>query len=76
MTQELAVANEERVQGEGNISLFVRSWRPDGDVRAVVAMVKCYEGHYHDLLNDLDKELVMRDILGWIDARIPAGTGR
>jgi acylglycerol lipase len=34
--------------------------------------LKLYEGHYHDLLNDLDKELVMGDILQWIDARIPA----
>jgi acylglycerol lipase len=34
--------------------------------------LKLYEGHYHDLLNDLDKEIVMADINGWIDARVPA----
>jgi len=34
--------------------------------------LKLYEGHYHDLLNDLDKEVVMADILGWTDAHIPA----
>ena len=34
--------------------------------------LKLYEGHYHDLLNDLDKEVVMADITDWIDARIPA----
>ncbi|HSE30028.1 MAG TPA: lysophospholipase [Pyrinomonadaceae bacterium] len=34
--------------------------------------LKLYEGHYHDLLNDLDKEMVMADITNWIDARIPA----
>ncbi len=34
--------------------------------------LKLYEGHFHDLLNDLDKELVLADIQGWIDARIPA----
>jgi alpha-beta hydrolase superfamily lysophospholipase len=33
--------------------------------------LKLYEGHYHDLLNDLDKELVMADITDWIDARVP-----
>jgi acylglycerol lipase len=33
--------------------------------------LKLYEGHYHDLLNDLGKELVMADILGWIDRRLP-----
>lgn len=34
--------------------------------------LKLYEGHFHDLLNDLDKEIVMADINNWIDARIPA----
>src|SRR5262249_9860670 len=33
--------------------------------------LKLYEGHYHDLLNDLDKEVVMADINNWIDARVP-----
>jgi acylglycerol lipase len=33
--------------------------------------LKLYEGHYHDLLNDLDKEIVMADINDWIDARVP-----
>jgi acylglycerol lipase len=32
--------------------------------------LKLYEGHAHDLLNDLDKETVMGDINAWIDARI------
>jgi acylglycerol lipase len=34
--------------------------------------LKLYEGHFHDLLNDLDKEQVLADIQQWIDARIPA----
>lgn len=34
--------------------------------------LKLYEGHYHDLLNDLDKESVMADILNWLDTYIPA----
>ncbi len=34
--------------------------------------LKIYEGHYHDLLNDLGKEEVMADILGWIEAHVPA----
>ncbi len=33
--------------------------------------LKLYEGHYHDLLNDIDKEIVMGDIVQWIEARIP-----
>lgn len=32
--------------------------------------LKLYEGHFHDLLNDLDKEVVMDDIQSWIDARL------
>ncbi|GAB3899776.1 monoacylglycerol lipase [Larkinella knui] len=31
--------------------------------------IKFYEGHYHDLLNDLDKEIVMNDILDWLNNR-------
>ena len=34
--------------------------------------LKLYAGHFHDLLNDVDKEIVMSDILSWIDARLPA----
>ncbi len=29
-----------------------------------------YDGHAHDLLNDLGREQVMSDIMGWLDARI------
>ncbi|HEV7644378.1 MAG TPA: alpha/beta hydrolase [Pyrinomonadaceae bacterium] len=36
--------------------------------------LKLYEGHYHDLLSDVDKEIVMADIQHWIDERIPAET--
>ena len=32
--------------------------------------LKLYEGHYHDLLNDLDKEIVMADIKSWIDEHL------
>jgi alpha-beta hydrolase superfamily lysophospholipase len=32
--------------------------------------LKLYDGHYHDLLNDLDRELVLRDIEAWMEARL------
>jgi alpha-beta hydrolase superfamily lysophospholipase len=32
--------------------------------------LELYEGHYHDLLNDVGKEGVMADIKSWIDAHI------
>lgn len=34
--------------------------------------LKPYDGHVHDLLNDLGKDKVMADILEWIGARVPA----
>src|SRR5205809_4754172 len=34
--------------------------------------LKLYEGHFHDLLNDLGKEGVMADIGNWIDAHLSA----
>ncbi len=33
--------------------------------------LKLYEGHFHDLLNDIGKEAVMSDITHWIAARLP-----
>jgi len=34
-----------------------------------------YEGGFHDLLNDIDKELVMLDIKNWSNGRLPAAVG-
>ena len=34
--------------------------------------LKFYEGGYHDLLNDTDKQRVMSDIRVWINAHLPA----
>jgi acylglycerol lipase len=33
--------------------------------------LKLYQDHYHDLLNDEGRELVMTDILAWLTARTP-----
>jgi acylglycerol lipase len=33
--------------------------------------LKIYEGGYHDLLNDSDRELVIADIEEWINSRLP-----
>ena len=32
--------------------------------------LKLYEGHFHDLLNDIGKEAVMADVIAWIEARL------
>jgi alpha-beta hydrolase superfamily lysophospholipase len=34
--------------------------------------LKLYEGHVHDLLNDVGKETVIADIANWIDQRLPS----
>lgn len=34
--------------------------------------LKLYDGHFHDLLNDVGKDAVLADIKSWIDARIRA----
>jgi alpha-beta hydrolase superfamily lysophospholipase len=33
--------------------------------------LKMYQGHFHDLLNDVGKEGVFSDIRGWIEERLP-----
>jgi len=33
--------------------------------------LKLYEGHFHDLLNDVGRESVLANIQQWIDARLP-----
>jgi hypothetical protein len=35
--------------------------------------LKLYDGHFHDLLNDLGKQTVMADITAWIEARLLGG---
>ena len=37
--------------------------------------LKLYEGGFHDLLNDIDKESVIVDIKSWIDGHLPAVAG-
>jgi alpha-beta hydrolase superfamily lysophospholipase len=32
--------------------------------------LKLYQGHYHDLLNDVGREKVLADITGWIGERL------
>lgn len=54
-----------------------RVTRPDGseqfyrEAGSSDKTLKLYEGHFHDLLNDLGREQVMDDIVEWIDERLP-----
>lgn len=56
-----------------------KATRPDGsqqffdEAGSADKTLKLYEGHYHDLLNDIGKEGVMDDIAAWIDQRLPQG---
>jgi acylglycerol lipase len=38
--------------------------------------LKLYEGHFHDLLADLGKEMVIADMIAWIDERLTDSYGR
>ena len=67
-----------------NVPVFIihgtedKATRPEGsqyfydNVGSGDKTLKLYEGGYHDLLNDIDKEIVMADILAWVNERIPA----
>jgi alpha-beta hydrolase superfamily lysophospholipase len=41
-------------------------------VGSVDKTLKLYEGGFHDLLNDLDKSVVMQDVQDWINSRLRA----
>jgi acylglycerol lipase len=51
--------------------------RPDGsqqmfdEVGSTDKTLKLYDGHFHDLLNDLGRDQVIADIAGWIEERLP-----
>jgi alpha-beta hydrolase superfamily lysophospholipase len=53
-----------------------KATRPDGSQEffdkagSTDKSLKFYEGHYHDLLNDLGREEVFDDIVTWIDGRV------
>jgi len=67
-----------------NVPVFIihgtddKATRPEGskyffdNVGSKDKTLKLYEGGYHDLLNDIDKEIVMADILAWVNERMPA----
>lgn len=53
-----------------------KATRPDGSQEfydhagSTDKTLKLYDDYYHDLLNDLGREAVMEDIVGWISARV------
>jgi alpha-beta hydrolase superfamily lysophospholipase len=55
-----------------------KATRPSGSkrfyelARSTDKTLKLYDGYFHDLLADTGKELVMADLLTWLNARIPA----
>ena len=55
------------VEAMNNDPLIAHEVQP---TQTVAEMVRADEGHFHDLLNDVDKEVVVADITGWIDARL------
>ena len=55
-----------------------KATRPSGSQRfydtagSTDKTLKLYQGHFHDLLNDVDKEVVMADIKAWLANRVAA----
>jgi alpha-beta hydrolase superfamily lysophospholipase len=45
MTQGLANTLVEKVKGAGDLNIAVRSWRPEGKARGVVAIVPGFNSH-------------------------------
>ncbi len=33
--------------------------------------LKLYEGLYHEILNEPERDQVMQDMIDWLDARVP-----
>lgn len=85
---EMARADERLKKDFSKITLPVfimhgtadKATKPSGSIRfyelarSQDKTLKLYEGHYHDLLADIGKELVLADIVRWLDARIEAPT--
>lgn len=81
---ELARGDERLKQDFGKITLPVlilhgtqdKATRPSGSqafydqAGSSDKTLKLYDGHYHDLLNDLGKETVMADVTGWLSAHL------
>ena len=40
------------------------------DVRSADKTLKLYDGHFHDLLNDVGRDVVMADVARWLNARV------
>lgn len=58
---------DKATQATGSQSFFERAGAAD-------KTLKLYEGHYHDLLADVGKELVMADIVSWLTTRVAAAS--
>lgn len=58
-----------------------KATRPDGSQEFFDAagsadkQLILYDGYYHDLLNDVGREAVMEDIIGWIEERVKPVVG-
>ncbi len=49
-----------------------RAYRSLKDVGIQNIRLKLYEGDRHEVLNEADREVVMRDILAWLEQNVPA----
>ena len=63
LAQPPVPVNQKDAQGRKQ-GLWRKTWAESAQLR--------YEGHFHDLLNDVDKAVVMADIKSWLEAHLLA----
>ncbi|RAJ76655.1 alpha-beta hydrolase superfamily lysophospholipase [Chitinophaga dinghuensis] len=82
--QQLVLADERLKKEMANINLPVlilhgtgdKATKPEGSqffyeqAASSDKTLKLYKDHYHDLLNDLEKETVMGDVISWLNAHV------
>ena len=39
-------------------------------IKSTDKTIKLYEGEYHEILNDYNREIVIKDILDWLNERV------
>ena len=57
------------LKGLSHVAPHAHVLRLDDRAGSADKTLKLYDGHFHDLLNDLGKDTVMTDITSWIEAR-------
>lgn len=64
----LIVGSEDTLGGPPSVERLARAYRSRGGLSDVE--VKVYEGGRHEMFNEINRDEVVADLLGWLDARL------